>query len=77
MEFATSARCSRSPSSGAWIETLTTILDAEDKLARRERRSTTREELRGAGYDGAHDSVHRFVKTWRADRARSPAKAFC
>ena len=66
------------PKLGAWIETLTTILEAEDKLARRERRSTTRlfEELRGRGYDGAHDSVHRFVKTWRAERARSPAKAF-
>jgi hypothetical protein len=32
--------------------------------------------LRGRGYDGAHDSVHRFVKAWRADRARLPAQAF-
>ena len=24
----------------------------------------------------AHDSVHRFVKAWRADRARTPAQAF-
>src|ERR1700679_1540290 len=28
------------------------------------------------GYDGAHDSVHRFVKAWRADRARTPTQAF-
>src|SRR5664280_3537041 len=44
----------------------------------RERRSTQRvfEELRGRGYDGAHDSVHRFVKAWRDERARVPAKAY-
>ena len=54
------------------------ILEAEAKLPRRERRSTQRlfEELRGHGYDGAHDSVHRFVKGWRDERARTSAKAF-
>lgn len=63
---------------GAWVDTLTAILEAEDRLPRRERRSTIRlfEELRGRGYDGAHDSVHRFVKAWRAERARLPAQAF-
>ena len=77
-EFVYKREVQPQPKLGAWVETLTTILEAEDKLARRERRSTTRlfEELRGRGYDGAHDSVHRFVKTWRADRARSPTKAF-
>ena len=77
-EFAYRREVQPHPKLGAWIETLTTILEGEDKLARRERRSTTRlfEELRGAGYEGAHDSVHRFVKTWRANRARLPAKAF-
>src|SRR6202043_2655240 len=63
---------------GAWIETLTAILEAEDKLPRRERRSTQRlfEELRGRGYDGGHDSVHRFVKSWRDERARVPVHAY-
>jgi transposase len=63
---------------GLWVAALTQILESEDKLPRRERRSTIRlfEELRGRGYDGAHDSVHRFVKAWRADRARTPAQAF-
>jgi hypothetical protein len=44
-------------------------LEKEAKLPRRERRSTQRlfEELRGRGYDGAHDSVHRFVKTVARD----------
>ena len=48
------------------------------RLPRRERRSTQRlfEELRGRGYDGAHDSVHRFVRGWRNERARVPAQAY-
>ena len=63
-----------SPKLGAWIEVLTKILEQEAKLPKRERRSTQRlfEELRGRGYDGAHDSVHRFVKAWRNERVRVP-----
>src|SRR5260221_8433434 len=66
------------PKLGDWVEVLTEILEQEAKLPRRERRSTQRlfEELRGRGYDGAHDSVHRFVKIWRDERARVPAQAF-
>src|SRR5271163_5164453 len=66
------------PKLGEWVEVLTEILEEETKLPRRERRSTQRlfEELRGRGYDGAHDSVHRFVKSWRDERARVPAQAF-
>ena len=62
------------PKLGEWVEVLTEILEKEAKLPRRERRSTQRlfEELRGRGYDGAHDSVHRFVKAWRDERARVP-----
>ena len=64
------------PKLGEWVEVLTEVLEKEAKLPRRERRSTQRlfEELRGRGYDGAHDSVHRFVKTWRNERARVPAQ---
>ena len=66
------------PKLGEWVTVLTEILGSEAKLPRRERRSTQRlfEELRGRGYGGAHDSVHRFVKAWRAERARVPARAF-
>ena len=66
------------PRLGEWIDVLTEILEAEVKLPRRERRSTQRlfEELRGQGYDGAHDSVHRFVKVWRDEQSRVPAHAF-
>ena len=66
------------PKLGEWVEVLSEILEKEARLPRRERRSTQRlfEELRGRGYDGAHDSVHRFVKAWRGERARVPAQAF-
>ena len=48
-----------SPKLGDWVEALTEVLEKEAKLPKRERRSTQRlfEELRGRGYDGAHDSV--------------------
>ncbi len=66
------------PKLGVWVATLTEILEAEARLPKRERRSTQRllEELRGRGYGGAHDSVHRFVKSWREERARVPAHAY-
>src|SRR5476649_1063091 len=66
------------PKLGEWVEVLTGILEKEGKLPRRERRSAQRlfEELRGRGYDGAHDSVHRFVKVWRDEHARAPVQAF-
>jgi transposase len=66
------------PKLGAWVDVLTQILDKESKLPRRERRSTQRlfEELCGHGYDGAHDSVHRFTKAWRDERSRAPSHAF-
>ena len=66
------------PKLGVWVEALTEILETESKLPKRERRSTQRlfEELRGRGYDGAHDSVHRFHKAWRDERARVPAHVY-
>ena len=66
------------PKLGVWVSALIEILEKEAKLPRRERRSTQRlfEELRGQGYDGAHDSVHRFTKAWREERARTPKHAY-
>src|ERR1700674_549160 len=66
------------PKLGEWVEVLTEILEKEANLPKRERRSTQRlfEELRGRGYDGAHDSVHRFAKFWREERARVPTHAY-
>ena len=66
------------PKLGEWVAVLTGILEREAKLPCRERRSTQRlfEELRGRGYDGAHDSVHRFTRAWREERARVPQHAY-
>src|SRR3954463_10483811 len=66
------------PKLGEWVEVLTEILEKEASLPRRERRSTQRlfKELPGRGYDGAHDSVHRFANAWRHERARIPVRAF-
>ena len=77
-EFKYEREVQPAPKLGEWVEVLTEILETEAKLPRRERRSTQRlfEELRGCGYDGAHDSVHRFAKAWRDERARVPTQAF-
>src|SRR6202790_5192999 len=77
-EFKYTREVQPTPKLGDWVEDLTEIIEKEAKLPKRERRSTQRlfEELRGRGYDGAHDSVHRFVKAWRDERARVPAQAF-
>src|ERR1700733_10780502 len=66
------------PKLGDWVEVLTEIIEQEANLPKRERRSTQRlfEELRGRVYDGAHDSVHRFVKAWRDERVRVPVHAY-
>lgn len=77
-EFSYKRTTQPAPKLGPWVDALTAILEAEARLPKRERRSTLRlfEELRGRGYDGAHDSVHRFAKVWRAERARAPVQAF-
>ena len=77
-EFRYERGVQRAPKLGEWVEVLTEILEKEARLPRRERRSTQRlfEELRGRGYAGAHDSVHRFAKAWRNERARVPVRAF-
>src|SRR3984957_5957043 len=77
-EFKYTREVQPTPKLGDWVEDLTEIIEKEAKLPKRERRSTQRlfEELRGRGYDGAHDSVHRFVRAWRDERARVPAQAF-
>jgi transposase len=66
------------PKLGEFVAVLTEIIEKETKLPKRQRRSTQRlfEELRGRGYEGAHDSVHRFVKGWRQEQSRLPNAAF-
>jgi len=61
-----------SPKLGPWITVLVEVLEEEAKLPRREHRSTQRlfKTLRGCGYDGSHDSVHRFAKARFQNRAQ-------
>ena len=62
---------------GDWVAGLVEILARQAKLAKRERHSTRClfEKLRGLDHDGAHEGVHRFVESWRAERARVPVRA--
>lgn len=57
-----------SPKFGAFESYLTHWLEEEAKLPRFRRRTAHRlyEGLQGMGYDGAYDSVQRFVKHWKA-----------
>jgi transposase len=61
-----------------WSAELDRLLTTNADKPARERLTLIRifEELRGRGYDGAHDSVHRFVKGWRNERARVPVHAY-
>ena len=54
------------------------MLEADERLPARERRRTVRlyEALVAEGYAGKDDSVYRFVKLWREERARRPADVF-
>ena len=66
------------PRLGAYVERLEGMLAAEEAKPRAERRRVVAlvEELRRAGYGGAHDSVHRYVRAWRRERRSQPAQAF-
>jgi len=58
-----------SPKLGQFEEQLTQWLEQEAKLPRPRRRSAHRlyEGLQEIGYDGAYDSVQRFVKRWKSN----------
>jgi hypothetical protein len=63
-EFPYNRATQPAPKLGPWVETLTAILETEAKVSKCEQRFTQQlfEGLRGRGYDGAHDSVYRFVR---------------
>jgi len=58
------------PRLGDFESTLTTWLEQESALPKRQRRSAQRlyEGLQREGYLGAYDSVQRFVKRWKGSR---------
>lgn len=63
------------PKLGEFKARLTEWLDADVKLPKHQRRTARRlfEGLVDAGYQGAYDSVQRFVKQWKLDHQRSPS----
>jgi len=64
-----------SPKLGDYKSQLVDWLDADAKLPKNQRRTAQRlfEGLIEEGYQGAYDSVQRFVKQWKRDHQRSPS----
>jgi transposase len=58
------------PKLGPFVEALEQLLCEDWPLAKRERRTALMlfEELQRRGYQGAYDSVRRYVKAWKAER---------
>lgn len=68
------------PKLGEYKARLTQWLEEEAELPRKQRRTAKRlfDGLKAEGYQGAYDSVQRFVKAWKAERKSNPPvkKAF-
>jgi len=66
------------PQLGAFVETLSTWLEAEQSLPAKQRRTAQRfyDGLQGEGYRGGYDSVRRFVKVWRREHQTTPTDAY-
>jgi hypothetical protein len=66
------------PRLGPYATRLEQMLEEDERLPAKERRRTMRlyEGLLAEGYAGKDDSVYRFVKLWRAERARRTAQVF-
>lgn len=66
------------PQLGEFVERLESMLE-EDWPQPRKRRLTAKrmyEDLEREGYQGAYDSVRRFVKSWREEKGRNPGTVF-
>lgn len=64
------------PKLGEFQKTLQGWLETERHLPKAQRRTAHRlfEGLQGEGYQGAYDSVQRFVKQWKASNAKPSVK---
>ena len=62
------------PKLGPYKDKLTEWLEADSKLPKKQRRTAKRlfDGLQEEGYEGAYDSVQRFVQVWKAQRKSSP-----
>jgi hypothetical protein len=77
-EFKYKRGVQRLPKLATWVDVLMETLEQEDKLPKRERRSTQRlfDELLRRRSDGAHNRVHRFVNAWRNEDVEVPVYAY-
>ena len=66
------------PQLGPYATRLEQLLEEDERLPANQRRRTMRlyEALLAEGYAGKDDSVYRFVKLWREERARRSAQVF-
>src|SRR5690606_129113 len=66
------------PRIGPWQEQLEKLLISNAGRPARERLTLIRvfEELRSLGYEGGHDAVRRFARTWSKTRGAMTAEAY-
>jgi transposase len=66
------------PKLGRWAAELDGLLAGNAAKAAREQLTLIRifEELRGRGYDGGYDAVHRYARRWSKERGQSTAAAY-
>jgi transposase len=72
-------RCNQPrPKLGLFIETLDNLLEEDEKLPKKLRRTSQIlfEELQLHGYDGGYDSVRRYVRRWRKEKKSLPKEVF-
>ncbi|WP_160162696.1 IS21 family transposase [Magnetococcus marinus] len=66
------------PQLGPYVERLEKILEADWPQPRKQRLQAKQifETLAYEGYQGAYDSVRRYVKAWRTEKGRNPGTVF-
>lgn len=72
-------RCNQPrPKLGQYIQTLDTLLEEDEKLPKKLRRTgqILFEELQLHGYEGGYDSVRRYVQRWRKEQRALPREVF-
>ena len=66
------------PKLGVFIERLVALLkeDEAKPVKHRRRAQILFEQLQREGYEGGYDAVRRYVRAWRQEQGKAPAKAF-
>jgi transposase len=66
------------PILGPHIESLKKILEKEEEMPQRKRRTGKKivQELRNEGYEGSYDAVRRYIKSWKEEHKHSSPQAY-